>query len=348
MLLMIEAIKSAMESLNFVNLIQAASVGVSALGGLLLWKKSEFKAISLLLWIIAAASGVNILEETGLTRDIYIISPIFIMLFGPATFLAAKHLTTGSITRNDWVHLLPILAALFFTSYVEIIIVIGTVWRITYLYFTIKILLVFKQALDEKRSDSDDFSLRWFVGTLVAMTAFNFVDLIRLNSQPLISYELNVLGQGINNAVWLVASAFIVIKLIDFSLPPKQNASRAVDNSAQMSADDYSSTFAELDALMKTKQWFLKARLTLNDVSELSGLQTRDISRMINTVANKSFNQYINEYRVSDICKALDGGTSQSLTQLYINAGFTSKASFNQVFKELTGLTPSQYKAKKV
>ena len=209
-------------------------------------------------------------------------------------------------------------------------------------------LIFFKQALDEKRSDSDDFSLRWLAGILVVTAIFNFVDLIRLNSQSLISYELNVLGQGINNAVWLFATMLIVIKLVEFKLPPKQYSKGAAHDSNQISADEYRSTFIELDTLVKTKKWFVKPGLTLSDVSELTGLQTRDISRIINIVAKKSFNQYINEYRVNEICKAFDDQSSQSLTQLYINAGFTSKASFNKVFKELTGLTPSQYKARKV
>jgi AraC-like DNA-binding protein len=97
--------------------------------------------------------------------------------------------------------------------------------------------------------------------------------------------------------------------------------------------------------LVDDNQWFLKPRLTLTDVSELTGLQTRDISRAINTVANKSFNDYINEYRVKHICQALDAGSPHSLTRLYTDAGFSSKASFNKVFKEYAGITPSAYKA---
>lgn len=337
-----------MEALNFVNLIQAATLGVCSLGGCLLWRKTGFRAIAFLLWLIAAASGINILEETGITRDIYLISPIFIMLFGPATYLAVKHFTTGSLAAIDWLHLLPIFPVLFFTSHVEIIIVIGTVWRFVYLYFTVRILMLFKQALDENRSDSDDFSLRWLAGILVVTAVFNFVDLIRLNSQSLIPYDLNVLGQGINNTAWLFACAFIIIKLMEFTLPPKQHPKAGGHQSNQISADEYRSTFEELDTLVKAKRWFVKSGLTLSDISELTGLQVRDISRMINIVAKKSFNQYINEYRVSEICSALEEQSTQSLTQLYTDAGFTSKASFNKVFKEVTGLTPSQYKARKV
>ena len=81
-----------MENLNFVNLIQAGMVTAGTLGGLLLWqtKTKKFRGISALLLCIALAACINILEESGLTRGIYLISPVFIMLFGPLTYLAAK------------------------------------------------------------------------------------------------------------------------------------------------------------------------------------------------------------------------------------------------------------------
>ena len=73
-------------------------------------------------------------------------------------------------------------------------------------------LLKYKRSLDEERSDSDDFSLNWLVWILAVTTVFNFIDLVRLNFQQVIPYELNILGQGINNAIWLVVTMIIIIK----------------------------------------------------------------------------------------------------------------------------------------
>jgi len=336
-----------MDSLNFVNLIQAATVGISILGGLLLWRQSPFVEVALLLFLIAFASAVNIFEETGITRDIYLLSPVFIMLFGPASYLAAKHITNQTLRTSDWMHLLPVAPVLLFTSHVAVVIVIGTVWRVVYAYFTATLLIKYKQALDEKRSDSDDFSLNWLVWVLVATALFNLVDLARLNSQQFLPYELNLIGQAVNNMVWLVVAMLITIKLIDQKAltKPHQVTLTDVHSEAKPVPENYCSTFNELDKLITNNQWFLTPRLTLSDVSELSGLQPRDISRAINTVANKSFNEYINEYRILHIRQALDAQSPQSLTRLYTDAGFSSKASFNKVFKEYTGKTPSEYKA---
>lgn len=336
-----------MESLNLVNLIQAATIGVSLLGGLILWRKKHTRGVASLLWLIVLASTINILEESGVSRDIYLISPVFIMLFGPVIYLAIKYLITSKLNATDWIHLLPAIPVLFFTSHIATVIAIGTLWRLIYVFFTVRLLIHFKRWLDNQRSDSDDFSLRWLKWVLVVTSLFNLIDLVRLNIQSLISGYLNLVGQGINNGIWLVAVMIIVIKLMDFKLTPPQNSNDVIASNGQTSKDDYQSTFTELDILVKTQQWFIKPRLTLSDVSELTGLQTRDISRAINTVTNKSFNEYINEYRVERICQALDNENSPTLVHLYTEAGFSSKASFNKVFKALKGITPSQYKSQK-
>ncbi|MGK0305071.1 MAG: AraC-like DNA-binding protein [Gammaproteobacteria bacterium] len=334
-----------MDSLNFVNLIQAATVGASILGSLLLWRKGPFHGIALLLALIAFASSINILEESGISRDIYIISPIFIMLLGPANYLAAKHIIDEKFETSDWIHILPVAPVLLFTSHVTAVIAIGTIWRLAYAYFTASLLIKYKRTLEEERSDSNEFSYNWLVWIVLATASFNLADLVRLNSQPLIPFELNVIGQGINNSFWLVVVMIITVKLLEQKRLPKPIKVNQRVTDKEPLAENYLSTFNELNTLVDDNQWFLKPRLTLTDVSELTGLQTRDISRAINTVANKSFNDYINEYRVKHICQALDAGSPHSLTRLYTDAGFSSKASFNKVFKEYAGITPSAYKA---
>lgn len=334
-----------MDSLNFVNLIQAATIGVSLLGSLLLWRKGHFSGVSLLLALIAFATLVNLVEETGITRDIYMMSPVFILLFGPAGYLAAKHLTSGKLERKDWLHIVPVAPLLLFSSHVSVVIAIGTLWRLIYAYFTATLLIKYKRTIDEERSDSDEFSFNWLVLVIAITAAFNLIDLIRLNSQPYIPYELNIIGQGINNAVWLIAVMVITIKLVEQKKPPKPVLAINEHTNVAPEHDSYHSTFDELNKLVISNQWFLTPRLTLTDISEYTGLQTRDISRAINTVANKSFNEYINDYRINYICQAIDDGSNYSLTRLYTDAGFGSKATFNKVFKDVKGITPSEYKS---
>lgn len=336
-----------MESLNLVNLIQSGTVTVGALGLFLLWRTREFRGIALLLCLIAFASLINILEETGLTREWHLISPVFIMLFGPATFLAAKFAITNHLTKRDFWHLFPVLPLVFFTSYIHIVIALGTVWRLIYTYLTAVILFKYKKQMDQQRSDSDEYSLNWLVWLLVVTAMFNLIDLIRLNMQPMLSYEINVFGQGINNFVWLIASMIIIYQFSRLDgLPKNGDTSIETNDNEQHVKSEYQAIFDELDRLIVKHHWYLTPRLTLANMSELTGMQTRDISRAINLHASKSFNDYINQFRVQAFCDKLKANSEESLTNLAFDAGFSSKASFNKVFKQILGITPSEYKTR--
>ncbi|MDN3652602.1 helix-turn-helix domain-containing protein [Thalassotalea ponticola] len=334
-----------MDSLSVVNLIQSGTITVSILGFLLLWRIEQFKGIALLLCLIALACLINIVEETGITRDWYLISPLFIMLFGPATYLAAKIAFNRHLTKRDYWHLLPVLLALPFTSYVHIIIAVGTAWRVIYAFITATMLVKYKLYIDEQRSDADEYSLNWLVWLLVITTLFNLVDLARLNLQPVLPYELNVFGQGVNNLVWLIASMVLIYKFSRFQGLPTPSERDAKQGNEESSNDtEYQSLFTELNQLIVDNQWYLTPRLTLAQISELTGIQTRDISRAINLHTKKSFNEYINQFRVNTVCEKLRVNGGASLTDIAFDAGFSSKASFNKVFKQLTGKTPSEYK----
>ncbi|MCD4696832.1 MAG: helix-turn-helix domain-containing protein [Bacteroidales bacterium] len=54
----------------------------------------------------------------------------------------------------------------------------------------------------------------------------------------------------------------------------------------------------------------------------------------------------VNNYRVEEVKRLMAEGKHEHYTLLAIalEAGFNSKSSFNRIFKEFTGSTPSHYK----
>lgn len=76
-------------------------------------------------------------------------------------------------------------------------------------------------------------------------------------------------------------------------------------------------------------------------------LNTNDsyISKAINYKGNKNFNKLINEYRINEIIEDFSKKKHEiySMEYLYKNAGFTQQSTFNRVFKEFTGKSPSKY-----
>ena len=59
----------------------------------------------------------------------------------------------------------------------------------------------------------------------------------------------------------------------------------------------------------------------------------------------KNFYKLVNEYRVEEVKKRMVNPEYKNLTILAIayDSGFNAKSSFNTIFKESTGMTPSGY-----
>lgn len=67
------------------------------------------------------------------------------------------------------------------------------------------------------------------------------------------------------------------------------------------------------------------------------------ISQVLNDHRGHSFNDYLNQYRVQAVCEGLQQPQQYSLMDLALSC-FSSKSSFNAIFKKITGLTPSEYR----
>lgn len=107
--------------------------------------------------------------------------------------------------------------------------------------------------------------------------------------------------------------------------------------------------FASVKQRIEQSKLYRLERLSLRDVSEETGLQERDVSRAINTVAHMNFNDFINRYRVEEVKAKLNSNISSdkagSALDIALVSGFGSKSSFNATFKRLAGMTPSQFVA---
>jgi putative ABC transport system permease protein len=101
--------------------------------------------------------------------------------------------------------------------------------------------------------------------------------------------------------------------------------------------------------LKKTVQanlYYQDPELSLSSLAEKLDLTTHELSRIINTVLKKSFNDFINEYRVRDVAAKMQDAAYAHITLLGIayESGFNSKATFNRTFKQITGGSPIAYK----
>lgn len=103
----------------------------------------------------------------------------------------------------------------------------------------------------------------------------------------------------------------------------------------------------KLDGILKKDKAYLIPDLTLGELSNRMQVRSAELSTFFNTNIGKNFNDVINEYRVAEVQRLIkDPGIDPKSTmmELAYQAGFNSKASFNRIFKRVTGVTPKEFK----
>ncbi len=96
---------------------------------------------------------------------------------------------------------------------------------------------------------------------------------------------------------------------------------------------------------MEDKPW-LEPELSILDISVAIGYPIYQISQVINDQFETNLYTFINRYRVDEVKAALVNPelTDYPILQIAFMSGFNSKSTFNSVFKELTGSTPTEFR----
>ncbi|PIB26319.1 AraC family transcriptional regulator [Maribacter sp. 4G9] len=85
--------------------------------------------------------------------------------------------------------------------------------------------------------------------------------------------------------------------------------------------------------------------IPLEEVASLSYLTKNSFCRFFKKHTNKSFMDFLIEYRVAHASQQLARSNSMSISEIAEACGFQSQSNFNRRFKELKGITPTQYRA---
>jgi AraC-like DNA-binding protein len=103
---------------------------------------------------------------------------------------------------------------------------------------------------------------------------------------------------------------------------------------------------SQLDQLIKSEKIHLDPNLSLVNLSLRLNTNRTHLSQIFNEHHQVSFNDYINELRVKEICRLLISSNDKNFTIDHILAcsGFNSKSPFYSAFRKFTGVTPEVFK----
>lgn len=229
---------------------------------------------------------------------------------------------------GDWIDV--------YTTYVDI-----PRWVSLVIYLWLSYKLWKRTSVAEKETASAKWAKRFLLG----FTVFSGIWLLHL-----IPYTLPSLSQYLLGAVgWYPVYIPLVILVywlgINGYIIGYKTLSKPSSKST-LSKTDIDNTVSALTTLMETEQWFLNPTLKLQEVVTQTGIPQKTISAVLNQHVGKSFNEYVNTYRISEFkTRLLDPAHAHlTITGIAFECGFNSQATFQRVFKSLTGQSPKEYR----
>jgi len=105
---------------------------------------------------------------------------------------------------------------------------------------------------------------------------------------------------------------------------------------------------ARLKALMEQDRLYREPRLSLKALADRAGLPEYRLRRLIHEALGfRNFNAFLHHYRIAEACEQLADPKLRRTPVLTIalSVGYQSVNTFNRGFREVTGMTPSDYRA---
>jgi len=181
--------------------------------------------------------------------------------------------------------------------------------------------------------------LSWIASLLLIIFAYSpgdltaFKDLMHAIIALNVAFEIYLLGY------FSLLHPVIFVDEIDYDkkYPVKQF----------LTDEDTEQEYKRLKSVMEQQKAYIDTELTLDDLSALTHIISPvRLSQIIRKHEKMNFNEFLNSYRLNEVKKLLSDpeNRQKSILELAFTAGFNSKATFNRVFKERTGLIPKDYR----
>lgn len=92
------------------------------------------------------------------------------------------------------------------------------------------------------------------------------------------------------------------------------------------------------------EQHYLKEQVTLEDIAQALRISRTSLSNLINSEEGQNFYSWINSLRIDYAKKLILNDSDYTIAQIARVTGFTETSNFSRTFKNITGLTPTEWR----
>ena len=293
--------------------------------------------LGIMLMIMGLCLGLFAIGELLGVPSIYLLDHVLIFGGGPVFYFYVR-----TYLRNNY-RFNPIQLLHFIPFLIQIVL-----WVICYAVKSHEEKLAY---MTQVRWQNDFFSIQ---RELSIIAFYAMIGLI-MCTPPLIS--LNSLFISLNEVIYMavILTAFTFsIMLIILARPEIYKGigvispiklSRRKARKSTFSDENKAILFDRLLAHMRNRKPFLDPKLTLRDLSDALDSNPNYVSQTINSMAQQSFFDFINSYRIEEARKLLsdDSYTQFTIEAVSKDSGFNSTSAFYAAFKKFCAMLPSEF-----
>ena len=217
------------------------------------------------------------------------------------------------------------------------------------IYVTLAIRVAFARNPAAEATPEQRLWLKWLVTTpVVSLGLFAFVALYPGATAGIAEGILTpfiVLSGAM--ALFIYVFAFLILAAPEV---PSVNGCEEIGGPEERELTEEERKLAGKVTKLLEREVFRDPDLTLESMAHQLHTHPNRLSRVINCTYRQSFPTVIQRHRVQFFLSQAESGalTERTILDISFEAGFSSKSTFNRVFKAETGMSPSQFKANTV
>ena len=348
------------------------------------WKKEKSKkilALILVSFLLFFLSYLSLQVQIFKSFFIWPLGIIVNFLLGPLLYFYIQLIYQAdlSLERKDYVHFFPFVFALitfwiptliglhtsttFMDDYFPVLLAIPLIGMLSlayYIYLSFGLLKRYKSLVKNNYSSLSEVDLRWLMIWIKGIFIFFILDLasgglIMLSRTYLIMENIIFINLFyLVGLIWYIGyyginqtNVFLMENINATSTEKEEEKTITKANTSLLNdPKEIEDLKQKLQQAFEVDELYKEETITLREVAKRIDTTDKKLSELINTELQSNFYEYVNGFRVEAFKQRVQKGDAKDLTLLAIayESGFNSKATFNRIFKQYTGLTPSQYK----
>ncbi|MGS2761827.1 helix-turn-helix domain-containing protein [Sinomicrobium sp. M5D2P9] len=314
----------------------------------LIAKKKKFSNyfLALLLFVLS----IRIIKSVFLYFSPHL-SDVFIhiglsacVVIGPFLYLYIRS-QTGENNTSWAIHIFPFIIAVGILGWIYPYWTYKTLWspyivKIIYAQWFIYILLssvelkdTFKKLYNKQKiNEIEIWVLSIFIGTTLIWLAYT--------TSYYTSYIVGALSFSFVFYLFVLLWIFKSNKNTLFFQEKEKYKGRKID-------EDTMSVLSGRLVVIEEQGLYKNPELKLSALARALNVPPHTLSQFLNDNLEKSFTEFINEYRIEEAKRLLVSNDHYTIEGIGYESGFNSKSTFFTAFKKITGTTPSKYRKKR-